>query len=222
MTAVSSDQVLFRGESLSPLRGERISWLKRFHRAGEGLWTQLANSGNPYAVTQLGLLEAVRLHIGLPDLFAKTHFLSFTANEATALRYAQSPAPQDPDDIDKAGRWDETWNYTRYCVFRLQVQAREQIGPGIFQLRYNSGANLAVLIKATEYLAALPSGLREGPRFADAVAFATADSEWLVLPADLVDKDTLSACLHKGSDLDVDHYVESAFHIDGGSGFISQ
>jgi len=215
-------ETLFRGESLSPQRPdqERVQWVKRFHLAGQGLWTKLAHAGNPYALAQLGLVEAVGKHIAAPHTFEKTHFLSFTSDEAVALRYARDPAPEDPDDIDKASRSDEPWSYTKYAVFSLRISAREPIAAGLYLHRYNSGANVAVLVKGDEYLQALPTSLRKTEAFRLATAYSTDDNEWLVLPADPLNDGTLSACLRKGSDLEVDHYVESAFFIDGESAFL--
>jgi hypothetical protein len=222
MSAPVGVQILFRGESLSPLRydQERVNRIKEFHRTGNGLWTKLGNRGDPYALARMGLVEAVRTHVCIPERFEKTHFLSFTSDETVALRYATSPAVEDPDDVSPAHRPDEGWTYTRYAVFELRIEAREHVGAGIYRLRYN-GAHLAVLIDASGYLAALPSASRTGALFEEAKSMATADSEWLVLPADPVGDGTLSALLRKGSDFDVQHYVESAFFIDGGSSFLA-
>lgn len=213
---------LFRGESLSPLRPpERLEWLKRFHRTGEGLWTKLVNAGNPYALTQLGIRDAVGKHIATPDKFDKSHFLSFTTDEATALRYALEPAPEGAlEDIDKASYADEAWTHTRYAVFRLEVSSRKQVADGVYVLKYNSGANTAVLIRATEFLLSLPVSRRSEETFRVANDHATNDQEWLVLPADPLEDRTLSACLRKGSDLDVDHYVEPSFFTDRHGAFI--
>jgi hypothetical protein len=199
---------------------DRLEWIKRFHRTGEGLWTKLVNAGNPYALARLGLVEAVGTHIGKPEKFAKTHFLSFTSDEATALRYAQDPAPEDADDIDKASYPDETWRHTRYAVFRFQVSQRKRLENGLYLLRYNSDMNAAILVHAAEYLSALPASLRNSDAFRDATNYATLDSEWLVLPADPLQDGTLTACLKKGSDLVADHYVTSDFFIDRQGGFL--
>jgi hypothetical protein len=223
VTTAGGASVLFRGESLSPLRNnERLSWITRFHRPGEGLWTKLVNSGDPYALTRLGLIDAVRTHVALPERFEKTHFLSFTSDESVALRYAREPAPEDPEEIDKSGRPDEGWAYTRYAVFRLRIDARAPFAAGLYRLNYSAGANLAVLINASEYLAALPAGQRKGEAFAKTMSFAKGDNEWLVLPADPLGDGTLSALLRKSTELDVDHYVEPGFFLDGDSAFLTQ
>jgi len=212
--------VLYRGESLSARRLEsvegrtRVDEVRKFHLTGQGLWTRLANGGNPYAIQQFGLAEGVGRHIARPETFSKTHFLSFTSQESVALRFACSPPVEDPDDVAKAIGSDEEWQFTKYAVFKLRASERERLSEGIYRLRYNTGANTAILIDAVEYLVGLPRSVTDDDKFRQALALARNDAEWLVLPADVIPDGTLSAFLRKGSDLEVDHYVESAFFID--------
>jgi hypothetical protein len=207
---------LFRGESLSHDRSdkERVATIKQFHLTGQGLWTKLVNHGNPYELIQLGLLEGLKRHIADATSFATTHFLSFTSHEAAALFYARTPPVTNEEDIGQAPYPDEGWRYTKYVVFKLKVAEPQPISEGVYCLRYNSGANAAILINALEYLSALPGDAKTSPLFTKAFNFANDDKEWLVLPADPIKDGTLSACLCKGSDFEVSHYVESAFFTD--------
>jgi hypothetical protein len=197
---------------------ERVAWIKRFHETGQGLWSQLANCGNPYAVAQFGLLDAVTRHVGAPASFLRTHFLSFTSDEAVALRYARNPPPDEPD-IDKASYPDDSWEHTHYVVFRLNISQRQLVEPGVYRLAYNQGAHQALLIDVPDYLTAMAPQSADAAPLQEARKNAARDREWLVLPAELIPDGTLSALLHKGSDLEAEHYVSSSFFTDRGSAF---
>jgi hypothetical protein len=108
--------VIYRGESVSDGRPNRarVEVIRRFHKTGQGLWTEMANNGDPYRVVSLGLLEATRKHVAFDARLGKTHFLSFSADESRALFYAGAHE-HDQDDVVAADRSeDDVWPHTHY------------------------------------------------------------------------------------------------------------
>jgi hypothetical protein len=196
--------------------------VKRFHRPGQGLWTQLANGGNPYQLATLGLRQAIASHVTPDGRFGLTHFLSFSASEDRARHFAcdRFPTAEEPVEAGRSG--DDLWPHTEFLIFSFDVSSRTAVPdlPGLFSLSY-AGGHRAAIIDVVAYLRS-QSSRQYNAQYAQALQSAQVDREWLVLPFDTIGDGTLSALLLKSDELDAKHFVEPSYFIDhaGGSGFI--
>ena len=195
---------LFRGDCRD--NGEVI---KHFRMAG--LHTRLINGGNPQYVTEVGLLEAIRVHIAPQiserDLQQKSHFISFTSNREKALFYASS---------GESEKLVECKSYTesRY-IFSFDTSQSVIVNEdvGIYTLSYESqptaiepdsqSFNDLILFvafknelqkkgttKHTLCLLDVVTYLKAYPQYQtspEALKNAERDSEWLVLPTDHIE-----------------------------------
>jgi hypothetical protein len=198
-------EYIYRGDR----RGNR-QVIDHFRLAG--LYTKLINNGNPAYIKEVGLFEAIRIHIAGKrsdeELKSKSHFLSFTSSRERALFYAAA---------NGLGELIPCLPYTesRY-LFALHISTcmPKDEKQGIYTLDYESKPD------AIEPDSMLPDDVRiaegfkarlsnEGPRkhtlwLINAVTFLRAnphhgtssqaltsalkDREWLVLPMDWVDR----------------------------------
>jgi hypothetical protein len=219
------EQWIFRGEGTGQSRidrappdkqdrvRQRLQHLRQFHDTGGGLWTMMANGGDPYELARLGLQEAVALHIGFGK--SSISFLSFSESEETACRYAGMP--QDRSTVrGLEGNPADNWDYTACVIFKFRIDLRKPAGiPGVYTLEYTPGHS-AFVINGREYLLSMPSASRD-TRYWDALQRAKDDAEWLVAPADRIDGETLSALLRKCEHLVAKHYVPADCVPDYGS-----
>jgi len=221
-----SEQWLFRGEGAGQARidrappekvhivRQRLQFLRQFHITGGGLWTMMANGGDPYELARLGITEAVSRHIAFGK--SSINFLSFSAFEERARVYAGMP-----EDRSTLRLWEgdptESWDHTECLIFRLRIDDRRPTGTtGVYRLEYAPGFN-AFLVDGREYLLGMPLHTQDA-RYWDALNRANADSEWLVAPADRIENgQTLSALLRKCENLVAHHYVPADCAPDYGS-----
>jgi hypothetical protein len=211
---------LFRGESLSPYRSDRkrVDFIEQFHQTGAGLFTMLANGGNPYLVERIGLHQAIRNHIVPDGKLNGTHFLSFSASEERASFYATNRHPTTVDVL-RADLSDATlWGWTAYVLFRLDVanKSPHENTPGFYRLDYARNCR-ALLVDAITYLSNSPA---TDAHHAEALRCARRDAEWLVLPLDAIEDGTRSALLRKGPELVAQHYVDADYFATPDTGFI--
>jgi hypothetical protein len=202
-------QVLYRGESFSTARPDplRVREVRLFHVAGQGLFTKLANGGNPYELLTLGLDQAIRSHV--TGRFDFTHFLSFSASEECALVFANNLLSEQEIEgaVDRGWSGAELWPDTKFALFSLDVKAREPTAglPGCFSLAYDGGHHHALLIDAAEYL-----GNRNSSDLQTTGALENAKryQEWLVLPTDPLSDGSLSALLVRSEEFTVRQFVD--------------
>lgn len=208
--------MVYRGESVSDTRPNqaRVEVIRRFHKTGQGLWTEMANNGDPYKVVSLGLLEATRKHVAFDLRLGKTHFLSFSADQSRALFYAGAHDHDENEVVSADRAEDDVWPYTRYAVFQFDISRRMAVNglPGVSTVRYG-GTHTAFAI---DVVAFLQSQSKTGSEVNHQVALqnASTDSEWLILPADPLTDGTLSALLHKSDELTAKHFVDEGYFID--------
>lgn len=207
--------IIYRGESVSDARANRarVEVIRGFHKTGQGLWTEMANSGDPYKVVSLGLLEAARKHVAFDLGLGKTHFLSFSADESRALFYSGAH-DYDEDEVVLADRAeDDVWPHTRYAIFQFDISRRTAVGglPGVSTVQYG-GTHTGFAIDVVAFLRS-QSNVGSEANHQVALQNASTDSEWLILPSDPIPDGTLSALLHKSDELTAKHFVGEGYFI---------
>jgi hypothetical protein len=153
--------------------------------------TKLINGGNPAYILQVGIIEAMRVHISPASvsdeiLTKRSRFLSFSSDKKRALHFAATGSPE----LLVPGEGQDQ----RYLI-SLNVSAMEKTeASGLYSLKYDcslepceycditQGRHELLLIDAVRFLA----GNSSSTTSADALDNAKRDKEWLVLPVDYI------------------------------------
>lgn len=90
---------LWRGDSDS----QNIRQLRASVPTGDGLFTNMINSGNPFALSQQGFLASIHQHV-VPG-WNQSHFLSFSMSKQVALGFAVGHSGK-VLRLSHQGRWD--------------------------------------------------------------------------------------------------------------------
>lgn len=218
---------LFRGECL------RYTNEKRRQLLGQCIPTcypsDLACGGNPFLFGYLPFKELVVCHVAEdksipPNLLKQRgdvmkHFLSFSERDDRALFFAThamiNGAYQEtmecPESATPLDSFPTGWHGRpglEYLIVELDASNRKRLPEtGLYSLCYNDSRNNALLVNVVEYL----NGMN-GITFSDknkAIAHSTNDTEWLVLPMDMVIDPYVisrSALLHASYELQLNAY----------------
>ena len=178
----------------------------------EGLWTKLINGGNPAYITEVGLLEAIRIHISpqTPQeraIQSTSSFLSFSSSRERALFFASDG---NSDDLAPCGEYSE-----RRYLFTMDISRGQPTNQaGVYVLSYNCNYDLVqpntlaihditashfvrcefcktgpqkhhlLVLDVVTFLNAYPHMAKSK----NALESAQSDSEWLAMPIDFIDK----------------------------------
>lgn len=224
--------ILYRGEMIKFCKLRRRNLLREVHNIG--LFSKLANGGDPYGIIKEGYANRLQIHIG--KTWDKTHFLSFSQDVNRAIHF--SKGKDDPaalGNITADGfrfpSEQSSWEHTICILVKLEI-SKDQIRPlclpyeGVYNLGYNEDFNNALIIDAVVFLNSLPTEERL-PSFDNILRSANTDSEWIILPTDPLPPQFgqdigNSALLANGSEMDVLHYFDDDyFQCNAGGGFLN-
>lgn len=165
---------LFRGDSDKENKRRLRSTIK-----SGLLLTNLCGGGNGQEIFKKTLEQLVIRHVSVG--WEKTHFLSFTTEERTAIYYASGERDSYPVDIDE--QWD-------FAIFKLDTSlfipdSVSQLEIGVYQAEYNPVCKefcpkyKIILIDVLSCL----KNVCVSNMNSDAITNADRDKEWLILPA---------------------------------------
>jgi hypothetical protein len=164
---------LYRGDS-DP---NNVRWLKKSIDEGM-LLTNLISGGNPQEIASKPLIELVKIHI--KNEWGKTHFLSFTEEENSAIRFGSFGHKGEPNIyVDDTNDWD-------FALVKFRTNNLKEVSPiekGVYECDYTAslrefrnGCKL-LLINTVDYLR---TNLNSNT--ASQLKSAERDKEWLILP----------------------------------------
>lgn len=168
---------LYRGDA-DPLKKRK---LKETFKSGL-LLTNLCNGGNGREIFSNTLENLINKHIAVG--WDKTHFLSFSTNEQTALTYGGNNR-EHFEVYDDYESWD--FIILTFDTSLLIPDSIQQITDGIYKAEFFPTCKeflprfKVVLIDTLSHLISI-SG-KSNVDFSSAIEKAKADSEWLILPA---------------------------------------
>ncbi len=197
--------------------------------------TKMLNGGDPYRIQKTGLLGHVVQHISAvyhqPRFSQTTHVLSFSSELEIAMRFGTAGGQLSSDAVDSGFHLTGATaaevldgGHVEYVVVSVDISNCVAV-PGHLgaYVMTCSAKNRLLLINSLEYLSANKARAKDMAGFADAVGFAEAEAEWLILPIDLLEQPGARASLTAlvpttCAEVDVKAYVDPDFFIDGAGG----
>lgn len=152
------------------------------------LHSNLIDGGEGRKITEIPLRDLINKHVGYG--WSETHFLSFSENKKTAIRFGLSCKESVVDQLFE--NYNEcysnnSWNFVVISIDTTIVNWGK-IGDGIYEgfyppelLKFKKLGDQyrVVLLDVVKILSSAP----EPHKYRSAIDYATKDSEWLILPA---------------------------------------
>jgi hypothetical protein len=173
-------KLLFRGDSDK----QNFRKIKETFNSGV-LLTSLSSGGVGKIIFKQPLNELIVKHIGVG--WNKTHFLSFSSNKDIALKYGS-----DKENIEEVYNDNENWDFLLF-TFSTELLIKEKIievSTGVYKAEFHPNCKeflptfTIILINCYDYLSHITEGNKLN--FKKEINNAKKDSEWLILPANLM------------------------------------
>lgn len=153
------------------------------------LQTNLLSGGNGHEIFTTPVVDLIAQHVD-PG-WASTHFLSFSEDRITAMRFGLGCKYEDVDQSLENYESDyELKNDWTFALITIQTNniSWQQCGegiyhghyePGLIKFAFSPGRAYVFLIDVKNAIKAFP----QHPNYSTVLANATRDKEWLLLPA---------------------------------------
>jgi hypothetical protein len=169
---VSIPDFLYRGEDFSQKKDGREVLSRGL------LMTNLCYGGNGKEIFIRPLRESINKHVSIG--WPKTHFLSFSESEETALNYGSRHRKYEENFFD------ENWDFALFTLDESKLISIEQKDVGVFEVLFKSSFK-EFLPTFKIFLFDVPKHLKSISNsdidLSEAISNAERDSEWLLLPA---------------------------------------
>lgn len=146
------------------------------------LKTNLVSAGIGKEIFQHPLDILVKNHI--KSCWNKTHFLSFTTDKLTAIKYGKNG---NNNEVYEYYGSTEEWDFLLLKITKDRFAKITEIGNGVFECYYKpilkefSDFYRILLINSFQFL--IDNGNKNESEYSEALANAKRDCEWLLLPA---------------------------------------